>query len=163
MEQTSTRQRGTWTDRLSRRSRRAIAVATLVGLPAMYLWSSFWMTTSVSNVFWGPVAFVLIGMTAVGSIVLYWFVRDRASMPSPGLDERQRQLRDRAWVLSYKVLAVAVVGVVAIAAIAVLGMGREVQLDGSLISAAALTVGVLIPILPAAALAWLEPDAPQDA
>ena len=89
-------------DRLSRQSRRFIAVATLLGLPAMFVWSSFWMGTSVPNVLWGPITFALIGATVVGSFVLYRFVRGRADMPGAALDERERQLRDRAWILSYQ-------------------------------------------------------------
>jgi lysylphosphatidylglycerol synthetase-like protein (DUF2156 family) len=83
-------------------------------------------------------------------------------MRAATLDERQRQLRDRAWILSYQVLAAVVVFAIAAVAIAVLGFGRTVTLDGSLTSALAISVGVLLPLLPAAALAWVEPDAPED-
>ena len=88
-------------DRLSQRSRRLIVVAALVGLPAMYVWSGYWLTTSVSNLIWGPVSFLLIGATVVGSLILYRFVRDRADVRAGSLDERQQQLRDRALILSY--------------------------------------------------------------
>jgi hypothetical protein len=149
-------------DRLSQRTRQALGVGTLGGLPAMYAWSSFWQSTSVPTVIWGPVSFLLVGMTALGSLVLYRFVRDRAEFPGRSLDERQRQLRDRAWVLSYGVLATVVVIGMGIIAVLVLGGGREVRLDGNLVSAAAISVGVLIPVLPVAALAWIEPDAPEE-
>lgn len=149
-------------DRLSQRSRRVLAVGTLLGLPAMYVWSSFWMGTSVPNLVWGPITFVLIGVTLVGAFVLYRFVRDRADMPGTRLDERERQLRDRAWILSYQVLAAVVVLALAVIAIVVLGFGRTVTLDGSLVSAVAISVGVLLPLLPAAALAWIEPDPSAD-
>ncbi len=149
-------------DRLSRKTRRVVAAATLLGLPGMYAWSSFWLNTSVPSILWGPVTFVLIGLTVVGSLVLYRYIRDRADLRDARLDERERQLRDRAWILSYQVLAVLVVAVVAVAAIAVLGFGRTVSLDATIVSAAALSVGVLLPILPAATLAWIEPDAPAD-
>lgn len=163
MVSSSARQRGSRVDRLTRRSRRLIAVATLIGLPAMYAWSSIWQATSVPTLIWGPVSFLLIGMTAFGSIVLYMFVRDRAEFPGRSLDERQQQLRDRAWLLSYGVLATVVVIGVGIIAVLVLGMGREVSLDGELVSAAAISIGVLIPVLPVAALAWIEPDPPEEA
>ena len=149
-------------DRMSQRTRRMVAVATLLGLPGMYAWSSFWMSTSVTNILWGPFSFVLIGITLVGAFVLYRFIRDRADMPGASLDERERQLRDRAWILSYQVLACVVVFFVAVVAIAVLGFGRTVTLDASIASAAAISIGVLLPLLPAAALAWIEPDAPAD-
>lgn len=144
---------------LSRRTRRFLAVGALIGLPAMYAWSSFWQTTSVPTVVWGPVSFLLIGLTAIGSLVLYAFVRDRAEFPGRSLDERQQQLRDRAWVLSYGVLSTVVVLGVGVVAVLVLGMGRASLLDGNLVAAVAISIGVLIPVLPVAALAWIEPDA----
>ena len=149
-------------DRLSRRSRRIVSVATLVGLPAMFAWSTFWMGTSVPTVVWGPISFVLIGATAVGSFALYRFVRGRADMPGAHLDERERQLRDRAWILSYQVLSAVVVAVAIVLGIAVFVLDRPVTVDAALVNAVVLTVGVLLPVLPAAALAWIEPDAPAD-
>ena len=149
-------------DRLSRRSRRIVSVATLLGLPAMFAWSTFWMGTSVPTVVWGPISFVLIGATAVGSFALYRFVRGRADMPGAHLDERERQLRDRAWILSYQVLSAVVVAVAIVLGIAVFVLDRPVTVDAALVNAVVLTVGVLLPVLPAAALAWIEPDAPAD-
>jgi hypothetical protein len=128
----------------------------------MYVWSTVMTTTTISRVIWGPVTFALIGTTLVGSIVLYRFVQHRADRPGAGLDERQRQLRDQAWILSYEILAAAVILMVAVAAIQVLGFGRPIELDANLMGAAAISVGVLIPVLPVAALAAIEPDAPAD-
>jgi hypothetical protein len=161
MRQLSTHPRS-WVERLSRRSRRLIAAVTLLGLPAMYAWSSAWMGTSVPNLLWGPVSFVLIGCTLVGAFVLYRYVQGRADMPGRGLDERERRLRDDAWILGYQVLAVVVVLLVAALAIPVLVFGRPVTIDASIATAAALCLGVLLPVLPAAALAWLEPDRLED-
>jgi hypothetical protein len=149
-------------DRLSRRSRRLIAAATLVGLPAMYLWSTVLSTTSVPKLIYGMVTFLLIGTTLVGSLVLYRFIQHRADMPGTGLDERQRQMRDQAWILSYQILAGVVVAGVAVAAIPVLGFGQTIKLDGNLVGAAAISIGVLLPILPVAALAAIEPDEPAE-
>jgi O-antigen/teichoic acid export membrane protein len=150
-------------ERLSQRRRRVLAVATLAGLPAMFVWSTFWMGTSVPNVAWGPISFVLIGMTVVGSFVLYRYVRDRADMPGRRLDEREKELRDRAWILSYQVLSAVVVAAVIVIGIAVFILGRAVTLDASLVNAIVLSVAVLLPILPAAALAWIEPDPVEEA
>ena len=151
---------GSQIDHLSQRTRRALAVVTLIGLPAMFAWSSFWLTTSVPSIVWGPVSFVLIGATVIGALVLYRFVRNRADLPGDGLDERQRQLRDRAWVMSYQVLSTVVVACLAIVGIMVLGLGRELTIDAPLANAIVLSVATLIPVLPVAALAWVEPDAP---
>ena len=154
---------GSRIDRLSQRSRRGIVVATLAGLALMYIWSAFWLSTTVPTLIWGPISFLLIGATVAGSLVLYRFVRDRADLRGR-LDERQRLLRDQAWVLSYRLLSTVVVIAVAFVALQVLAFGRTIALDGALVGALAITVGVLIPIVPVAALAWIEPDAlPQDA
>ena len=95
----------------------------MLGLPAMFVWSALWQRTGVPAILWGPVSFVLIGVTFVGALVLYRFVRDRADMPGTRLDERERQLRDRAWILSYQVLAVVVVLIAAAVVLPVLGFG----------------------------------------
>jgi len=163
MTHSTTQARITRIERMSRRTRRIVAVATLLGLPAMFAWSTFWLGTTVPNLVWGPVSFVLIGMTIVGSFVLYRYVRDRADMPGRRLDERERALRDRAWILSYQVLSAVVVAGVVITGIAVFVIGRPVTLDAGLVNALVLCVGVLLPILPAAALAWIEPDAVEEA
>ena len=128
----------------------------------MYGWSSVWMGTKVSNLVWGPISFVLIGMTVVGAFVLYRYVRDRADMPGLQLDERERQLRDRAWILSYQVLAAVVVVLVAALVLPVFAFGQPITIDASIATAASLCLGVLLPLLPAAALAWLEPDQPEN-
>lgn len=149
-------------ERLSRRWRRVLVAATLVGLPAMYAWSGYWTTTTVPSIVWGPITFLLFGTTLVGAFVLYRYARDRAAMPGPGLDERERQLRDRAWILSYQVLSVVVVALVAALVIPVLGFGQPVTVDANLATAAALCLGVLLPLLPTATLAWIEPDIRED-
>ena len=126
----------------------------------MFAWSSFWLTTAVPTIVWGPVSFVLIGATAIGPLILYRFVRNRADLAGQGLDERQRQLRDRAWVMSYQILSTVVVAGLAFVGILVLGLGRELTIDASLANALVLCMGTLIPLLPVSALAWVEPDAP---
>ena len=153
---------GSWVDRLPRHTRRVIAVASLLGLPAMYAWSAFWLNTSAPKIAWGPMSFVLIGATAGGSLILYRFVSDRADLRA-NLDERQRQLRDQAMVLAYQVMSGVVVAAIAGVAIWVLWMGRTITLDGAIVGGLAISVGVLIPLLPIATLAWIEPDAPPDA
>ena len=157
-----TRWRETWIDRLPQRTRRVIAAVSLLGLPGMFVWSAFWLRTSVPGIVWGPFSFALITATVIGAFLLYWFVRDRADYGG-NLDERQRQLRDRAWVLSYEVLAGAVIAAVVVVAIVVLGLGRVVTLDAAVVSGIAICAGVLLPLLPVAALAWVEPNPPADA
>jgi hypothetical protein len=149
-------------ERLPRRSRRLIAVVAMLGLPAMFIWSALWQGTSVSPLLWGPVSFVLIGATLVGAFVLYRYVQGRADLPGANLDERERQLRDRAWILAYEVLAFVIVLLAAAVVIPVLGFGSPVTIDATVAGAIALCLGVLLPLMPAAALAWLGPDPIED-
>jgi uncharacterized membrane protein len=149
-------------ERLPRRSRRLIAVVAMLGLPAMFIWSALWQGTSVSPLLWGPVSFVLIGATLVGAFVLYRYVQGRADLPGANLDERERQLRDRAWILAYQVLAFVIVLLAAAVVIPVLGFGNPVTIDATVAGAIALCLGVLLPLMPAAALAWLGPDPIED-
>ena len=109
-------------------------------------------------VVWGPVSFLLIGVTLVSAFVLYSFVHHRAELARPDLDERQRQLRDHAYVVSYGVLATAVVALVGAVAASVLVLDHPFVMDGALVTAIAICIGTLIPLLPVAALAWVEPD-----
>jgi len=156
------RPRGSGIDHLGQRSRRAIAITTLAGMPAMFAWSTFWMGTTVPTILWGPVSFLLIGLTIVGAFLIYRYVRGRADLPGAGLDERERQLRDRAWIRSYQVLSSVVIAIVGYLGLSVFVFGRTLTVDAGLVNAAVLCVAVLLPVLPGAALAWLEPDAPAD-
>ena len=137
-------------------------MVTLIGLPAMLAWSTFWLTTTVPSFVWGPISLVLIGATVFGALILYRFVRNRAELRGRGLDERQQQLRDRAWVMSYQVLSTVVVACLAVVGVLVLGLGRELTIDAPLANAIVLCIATLVPVLPVAALAWVEPDAPAD-
>ena len=135
----------------------------MLGLPAMFAWSGLWQRMSVSPILWGPIVFLLIGATLVGALVLYRYVRGRADMPGIHLDERERRLRDQAWILSYQVLAIVVVFLGAAVVIPVLGFGRPITIDAPVATAVAICLGVLLPLLPAASLAWLEPDPVEEA
>ncbi len=143
---------------LPRRTRRVVAVVTLLGMPAAFAWSTYWLTTTASNLLWGPITFVLFGTTISGAFVLYAYVRRRADLPGPDLDERQRSLRDQAWILSYQVLSTVVILGVAYAALQVWLFGNPVTIDADLANALVLSNAVLLPVLPVAALAWIEPD-----
>ena len=107
--------------------------------------------------------FVLFGATISGAFLLYGYVRGRAELPGRNLDERQRQLRDHAWILSYQVLSAVVILGVIVAGIEAFVLERPVTLDASAINALVLSVAVLLPVLPTAALAWIEPDPIEEA
>jgi len=128
----------------------------------MYAWTSLWQGTSVPRLVWGPVSFALFAVTLVGAVLLYRYGRGRAESPV-GLDERERILRDRALAFAYRALSLCVILAVAVVAVGVLGAGAQVVLNASAVGALVVAVAVLVPLLPTAALAWLEPDAPPEA
>ena len=147
--------------RMPRRVRRVVAVLTLLGLPGSYAWYALWSATTAPRAVWGPVSFALILVTAIGALALYTFAGERATRSSR-LDERERQLRDQAWVASYAVLSISVAVAVFAASVIVLGFDRTITLDGRVMSGVATCFGVLLPVLPAASLAWLQPDPPAE-
>jgi hypothetical protein len=114
----------------------------------MFVWSSFWLATDVPTIIWGPISFVLIGVTAVGAVVLYRFVRNRADLQEHALDERQRHLRDQAWVLSYQVLATVVIAIISYVGVVVLAFGNAITIDAGVANALVLCMGTLVPLLP---------------
>jgi uncharacterized membrane protein len=93
----------------------------------------------------------------------------RAAIGANGLDERQRQLRDRASYLSYRIVGVGAVIPVVILCGALLTVPfnswGSVTLDPTSLFALMICVSVLclcLNLLPIAAVAWLEPDAPAE-
>ena len=146
--------------RMPQRIRRVVAVSALLGFPASSLWYVLWSGTTVPKSVWGPPGFVLVLISFVGALFLYAFAGDRATR-SNKLDERQRQLRDRAWTASYIVLSIFVAAAVLIGSVVVLGFDRTITIDGRVMSGVA-TSFVFVAVLPAAALAWLEPDPPAE-
>ena len=68
---------------------------------------------------------------------------------------------DRAFIVSYGVLTTVIVAIAGIIAVYASFVG-PVVLEMTTFSPWLIAVGVYIPFLPLAALAWLEPDAPAD-
>lgn len=125
---------------LSQRTRRLVVVAAIAGLPGGLAWSAMWHTTSAPSYLWGPLLILFGAATGFGALVLYTYVRDRANRDAR-LDERERQLRDRAWVLCYEFLSAVVVAVVLFLGIFVLGFGRPLTLDWLAVTDIAIVTG----------------------
>jgi hypothetical protein len=146
-----------------RRSRRLFVIAACVGYPLVLLgYATLVVPDRIQLGVWAPIATVLMAVTIVGVVAIYGFTRGRADLGSGHLDERQAQVRDRAWALSYAIVAV----VIAIAFVALMvvrsSSGEDVVLSGDLIGYLATMAAIYLPVLPAAVLAWIEPDAPID-
>lgn len=56
-----------------------------------------------------------------------------------------------------------VVAGISVVGVLVLGFGHTLRLDANIVNGLVLSMGVLIPVLPTASLAWLEPDWPEEA
>jgi hypothetical protein len=97
----------------------------------------------------------------VGLFVIYAVTRSRAEPTSPELDERQRDLAVRARALSYGILLTFVIAIAGLWAIYVTTVG-PVTVGAEWLIFVAIVVGVYLPVLPAAVLAWIEPDAPPE-
>ena len=110
---------------------------------------------------WAPVAILLLFGFAIGVFVIYAVTRNRAEPQASELDERQRDLAIRARALSYGVLLAFIVALAGAWAIYVTTVG-PITLGPELLLPVAIVVGVYLPVLPSAVLAWIEPDAPPE-
>jgi hypothetical protein len=98
---------------------------------------------------------------AAGVFAIYGITRNRAEPEAPELDERQRNLAVQARALSYGLLLAFIVAIAAGWALYVTTVG-PVVLGPELLLPVAIVVGVYLPVLPSAVLAWVEPDAPPE-
>jgi hypothetical protein len=75
------------------------------------------------------------------------------------LDERQQRVRDQAWIAAYGVLSTVVVAVVLLLAI-VASTSGPVSIGMDVLTPVGIALGLYLPILPSATLAWSEPGEP---
>lgn len=147
--------------RTPRRIRRLTVIGTFAGYPLVVLgYAGLVEPGRLPVALWAPVAVVLMAMTVVGSFVVYGFANPRMRSQSE-LDERERAMNERALVSSYGV--VTTVLVLGLAALATAGaLGGPIIIDMETLTPVLIEAGVFVPLLPFAALAWIEPDAPAD-
>ena len=148
---------------MQRRTRRLLVLLTAVGYPLVLVgYATVVVPGRVTLSTWAPIATLLMAFTIVGVIALYGYVRGRADLGSGRLDERQAQLRDRAWARSYAIVVLVIAAVLVAVMVIRSSSGQDVVLSGDIIGYAATTAAIYLPILPAAVLAWMEPDVPVD-
>ena len=144
-----------------RRTRRTLALLAFIGIPLQYLgYVALVANGIVSPALWAPVTVALFSMTFIGYVGVVGFARGRAEM-SADLDERQSQVRDRALSLAYGVVTTAVVAVLAGVALYTSFVG-PITLDMTSLTPILIAIGLYLPILPSAVLAWIEPDLPNE-
>jgi hypothetical protein len=144
------------------RTRRLIVLAAFLGYPLVLLgYGGLVAPGRLSSTVWAPIAIVLMSMTIFGTFAIYGFARDRASLKVESLDERQRELRDTAYVRSYVVLSTVIATFVGVFAIWATFFG-PISFDFGDMASWLVAFAIFLPILPSAALAWIEPDEPSD-
>ena len=146
---------------LRQRPRRIAVVAAFTGFPLQLLGYSLLVQPGrLGGAVWAPVGIVLFSMTVLGVVVVSGYAQDRFDKRA-SFDERQRGMVDRALIASYGVLTVVIVGIAGVIAVYASFIG-PVVLEMTAFSPWLIAIGVYVPLLPLAALAWLEPDAPAD-
>ena len=149
---------------MPRRTRRLVVLGTFVAWPLLsvgYALLSRAGALPAVSLLWAPIAILLLVGFAIGVFVIYGVTRNRAEPEATELDERQRDLAVRARALSYTGVLVCVVALAGAWAVYVTTIGPFTLGAGWLLTVA-IVVGVYLPILPSAVLAWIEPDAPPE-
>ena len=156
--------RASWFQRLpllDQRRRRLAVVAAFSGFPLVFIGYATLVATGIlPTAAWGVIVVVLFGMTIVGLVTVYGYGRGRTG-DAGLLDERQQAMLDRALVVGYGAVitfAVLVLGGVAL----YLSFVGPITITMNELGPIALAVALYLPLLPFAALAWIEPDVPAD-
>src|SRR5262245_64160671 len=147
---------------MDRRTRRLLVFETLIAYPLVVIgYSSLVATGRIPTALWAPIAIVLMAGFVGGLFAVYAYAGGRADPRNPELDERQRSLAIEAWALSFAALTwfLVIVGVAWALWVTFVG---PVLVGPELLLPVAIGVGVYLPLLPLAALTWIEPDAPAE-
>ena len=147
---------------LGRRARRLLVVGAFVGYPLLQL--GYYLLVGPGRLpqpIWAPIAVVLFSISLIGVFAIYGYGQGRIGEGrGQALDERQRALRDRALVTSYGV-ATTVIGL-GVAGVALLALQKPLVLGFGDLVPVVIGLGLYLPFLPFASLAWIEPDARTD-
>ncbi|HEX2755336.1 MAG TPA: hypothetical protein VHM48_07730 [Candidatus Limnocylindrales bacterium] len=147
--------------RASQRTRRLLVAGAFLGFPLLNLgYATLVAPGRLSSTVWAPIAIALFSATLIGVVAIYGYARGRADMKA-GLDERQRQVRDQAWIHAYELLILAVTVVVGAMAL-VTSFGGPLTIGMSELLPLAIGIGLYLPLLPSAMLTWSEPDVPAE-
>jgi hypothetical protein len=146
---------------LDQRSRRVAVVAAFSGFPLQLIGYSLLVEPGrISGLVWAPLSIVLFSATVIGIVAVSGYAQGRFDKRA-SFDERQRAMVDRAFIVSYGVLTTVIVAIAGLIAVYASFIG-PVVLEMTTFSPWLIAIGVYVPFLPLAALAWVEPDAPTD-
>jgi hypothetical protein len=146
---------------LPRSRRRLLVAGAMVGYPTAVAVLAALKHTSLNR--WLILTFFLLVLLPTMATLLagYRYARGRIDGHRAQLDERDLSLRQQAYALSHRVLAVILVAVTAVTEV-YLTSGNTLRLDANSFWAAAMWVILYIPALPSLMLAWIETDQPAD-
>jgi hypothetical protein len=145
------------------RSRRRLLVAgALVGYPVAAALLAGLKHTSLNRWLILVIFLVVLLPTVATLLVGYRYARGRVDGRRARLDERDLALRQQAYALSHRVLAVVLVAATAITEI-FLTSGNTLRFDANTFWPVTTWVIVYVPALPSLMLAWIETDQPADA
>jgi hypothetical protein len=146
---------------LSQRQRRIAVIAAFTGFPAQLLgYAALIEPGRLSRVVWAPLSVALFSVTILGVVAIYGYGRGRLDRRDR-LDERQRAMTDRALVASYGIMTTVIVAIGGAIAVYASFVG-PVVIEMTAFTPWLIAIGLYIPFLPFAALAWFEADVPAD-
>lgn len=145
-----------------RSRRRLLVAAALAGYPVAVAVLAGLKHTGLNR--WLILAlFLLVVLPTVATLAVgYRYARGRIDGRCARLDERDLALRQQAYALSHRVLAVILIAATA-AMTVYLTNGNTVRLDASTFLPAMMWVILYLPALPSLMLTWIETDRPADA
>ena len=149
-------------EHLPRSRRRQLVAVALAGYPVAVAVVAALKHTSLNRWLILVVLLLLLLPPLVALTVSYRYARGRIDGRRARLDERDLSLRQQAYALSHRVLAVILIAATAVTEI-YLTSGNTLRLDANTFWPAVMWVIVYLPALPSLMLAWIETDQPADA
>ena len=144
----------------SREGRRILVVFASLGIPAT-LYAAFGMEQGYVLVEGGLRGLIVGGLAIVTLVTWLFLYRFRASLaqaPDDRLDERQVQVRDRAYLDGYRIFAVLVVAGLLLLGILPQIAGHPVELSFQVVLPFLLGAILYAFLIPSAVVAWTEPE-----
>lgn len=146
---------------LTQRARRLAVIAAFGGFPLQLIGYSVLVAPGLlPPVVWAPISIALFSATIFGVIAVGGYGQGRFDRRA-SFDERQRAMVDKALIASYGVLTTGIVVIGGVIATYATFVG-PVVIEMSAFTPWVIAIGLYVPFLPLAMLAWFEPDAPAD-
>lgn len=144
---------------LSRRVRRPLAILSIVGYPIYAALSTLVPDQLIARSMSVLLGLVILALTLIAIYRLYKFREGMAQAPDIRLDERQRSVRDSAYVRSYRIFVGLTLIVLTVVALWPDWLHKApLELTFELARWYVMGIIVISIALPSAVVAWREPD-----